>query len=155
MWFWIKYYLIRFIILLLLLQGVSYLISEVKRKLWREERSPFECGFEISRRVRIPFSFSYFILTLIFLLFDLEIIYLIFIPIRIIYIFPLCSKLIFILFFFILVLGLLYEWTLGSLEWCSCNLIRVQAFQACCVGESPLWINIKLIKKLINTALML
>lgn len=44
----------------------------------RETHTPFECGFEIGQITRIPFSLPFFYLTLIFLIFDLEIIFLLF-----------------------------------------------------------------------------
>jgi len=56
---------IIFILLIIALQGISYMIGE-KLNILREERTPFECGFEFSQEARIPFSIAYFILTLIF-----------------------------------------------------------------------------------------
>lgn len=61
-----------------LLKVVSYFLSE-RRVLMREELTSYECGFEHHRLSRIPFSFRYFFLTLVFLLFDLEVILLLFI----------------------------------------------------------------------------
>jgi NADH-ubiquinone oxidoreductase chain 3 len=57
----------------------SFIISE-KVVLNREELSPYECGFEHHNVSRIPFSLRYFFLTLIFLLFDLEIVLMLFVP---------------------------------------------------------------------------
>lgn len=65
--------------LVLILKLVSLLIAE-KLPLSREELSAYECGFEHHRVSRIPFSLRYFFLTLLFLLFDLEIVLMLFMP---------------------------------------------------------------------------
>ena len=46
----------------------------------REEASPYECGFEQHSLSRVPVSIRYFLLTLVFLIFDMEIMLLIFTP---------------------------------------------------------------------------
>jgi NADH-ubiquinone oxidoreductase chain 3 len=61
-----------------LLKVVSYFLAE-RSILMREELTSYECGFEHHSLSRIPFSFRYFFLTLVFLLFDLEVILLLFI----------------------------------------------------------------------------
>ena len=65
--------------LLVILKVFSFFISE-RVYLNREELSSYECGFEHHRISRVPFSFRYFLLTLVFLLFDLEIVLMIFSP---------------------------------------------------------------------------
>lgn len=82
----------------------------------REELSPYECGFEHHNVSRVPLSLRYFLLTLLFLLFDLEIIFLLFVPQR----FLSCAfpgvTLAFIGFLLFLFASLAYEWADGTLE---------------------------------------
>jgi NADH-ubiquinone oxidoreductase chain 3 len=70
--------LLRFV-LVVFLKVISFLLSE-KVILSREELTAYECGFEHYNVSRVPFSLRYYFLTLIFLLFDLEIVFLLFLP---------------------------------------------------------------------------
>lgn len=90
------------------LKLVSVLISE-KVLLIREEISSFECGFEHHNVSRVPFSLRYFFLTLVFLLFDLEIILIIFLPSVIFSVNYFISFIILFIFVIVLFLSLIYE----------------------------------------------
>nr|WHL46467.1 NADH dehydrogenase subunit 3 [Sarbanissa venusta] len=83
----------------------------------REKLSPFECGFDPKSSARIPFSLHFFLITMIFLIFDVEIA-LIFpiIPLFKLVNFIFWTK---ISFFFILILliGLYHEWNQNMLNW--------------------------------------
>jgi len=106
---------IRFLIVFFL-KLLAFLISE-KSPLMREELSSFECGFEHHSLSRVPFSLRYFFLTLIFLLFDLEIVLIMFLPSLLFsssFVFSILVLGVFIIFLYI---GLVYEWQDGSLEW--------------------------------------
>ena len=102
--------------LVLALKLVAFLISE-KSLLLREELSSYECGFEHHNVSRVPFSLRYFFLTLIFLLFDLEIVLIIFIPFIIYSVNFYIRMLVLTVFLFILLFSLYYEWNDGRLEW--------------------------------------
>nr|WGO58191.1 NADH dehydrogenase subunit 3 [Allacta xizangensis] len=83
----------------------------------REKSSPFECGFDPKSSARMPFSLQFFLIAVIFLIFDVEIALLL--PMVII---MLQSNLkawttTSIMFLMILLLGLFHEWNQGSLEW--------------------------------------
>nr|QTF76068.1 NADH dehydrogenase subunit 3 [Gynaikothrips uzeli] len=94
----------------------SFLISFKSKKNW-EKMSPFECGFNLVNFPRNPFSLRFFLISIIFLIFDIEIILLG--P----FIFNMFTTNSFIwmvlisVFLFVLVWGLLHEWFLGSLNW--------------------------------------
>lgn len=114
----IIYLLISTSLLVILLKVVSALIAE-SVTLNREELSPYECGFEHHNVSRIPFSLRYFFLTLIFLLFDLEIVLILFIPYIMLSGYALFRLFVLLSFIFILYLRLIYEWNDGTLEWVS------------------------------------
>nr|UGN61712.1 NADH dehydrogenase subunit 3 [Cryptocercus shangmengensis] len=85
----------------------------------REKASPFECGFDPSSSARMPFSLRFFLIAVIFLIFDVEIALIL--PMTII---MMLSEMkmwttISIMFLFILLMGLYHEWNQGSLEWAS------------------------------------
>ncbi|YP_002836160.1 NADH dehydrogenase subunit 3 (mitochondrion) [Apostichopus japonicus] len=86
------------------------------RSLELEKSSPYECGFDPINSARLPFSFRFFLVAILFLIFDLEIALLF--PIipassnNISILLPLSS-----VFLIILAAGLAYEWQQGGLEW--------------------------------------
>ena len=104
----VTYLLISSTLLVVILKLVSILIAE-STVLNREELSPYECGFEHHNVSRIPFSLRYFFLTLIFLLFDLEIVLMLFIPYYLMSNYYITSLCFLIGFVFILYLRLIYE----------------------------------------------
>lgn len=85
-----------------------------KVSLDREKSSPFECGFDPLNSSRTPFSIRFFVITLIFLIFDVEITLLL----PIVYLNMSSPTTYLIIFFtFILVAGVFYEWREGALRW--------------------------------------
>nr|YP_010586504.1 NADH dehydrogenase subunit 3 [Pseudopotamorites peniculus]UZZ44305.1 NADH dehydrogenase subunit 3 [Pseudopotamorites peniculus] len=82
-----------------------------------EKISPFECGFDPHSNPRIPFSIHFFLITIIFLIFDVEIAILI--PIIMIFSISNLNQWFIISTFFILILiaGLYYEWNQNMLNW--------------------------------------
>nr|YP_009185963.1 NADH dehydrogenase subunit 3 [Sciodrepoides watsoni]ALO70916.1 NADH deshydrogenase subunit 3 [Sciodrepoides watsoni] len=83
----------------------------------REKSSPFECGFDPKSSPRLPFSLQFFLIAVIFLIFDVEITLLI----PLIFIMKISSLINFFLlssfFFMILILGTYHEWNQGALNW--------------------------------------
>nr|YP_010713913.1 NADH dehydrogenase subunit 3 [Plesionika izumiae]WDD39133.1 NADH dehydrogenase subunit 3 [Plesionika izumiae] len=83
----------------------------------REKNSPFECGFDPKGSARLPFSLRFFLIAVIFLIFDVEITLLL--PLASIIHMANIKTWMFIGMFFllILILGLYHEWNQGALEW--------------------------------------
>ena len=105
---------VLFVLVVLFL--ASNLISE-SVSLDREELSSYECGFEHHSLSRLPLSLRYYFLTIIFLVFDMEIMFLLFMPYNRIGVYSsLVGSITSFLFVLVLLLGLVYEWVDGSLE---------------------------------------
>nr|AXS64887.1 NADH dehydrogenase subunit 3 [Tenebrionoidea sp. 14 KM-2017] len=106
-------------IVMLLATVMVVLVNLISKKSFkdREKSSPFECGFDPKSNARLPFSLHFFLITVIFLIFDVEITLL----------FPMIESIknsnimiysmISISFLFILLIGLFHEWKQGALNW--------------------------------------
>ncbi len=81
-----------------------------------EKLSPYECGFEAFEDARMKFDVRYYLVAILFILFDLEIAFLFpwAIVLKEIGMFGFVSMMIFL---GILVVGFIYEWMNGALEW--------------------------------------
>nr|AJO67576.1 NADH dehydrogenase subunit 3 [Somatochlora williamsoni] len=97
---------------------IASLLSK-KPILDREKSSPFECGFDPFNSSRIPFSLRFFLIAVIFLIFDVEIAMLLpmmtTLPMSNITTWTMVS----LIFIAILLVGLFHEWNQGALEWTS------------------------------------
>ena len=78
--------------------------------------SPYECGFGAFEDARMKFDVRYYLVAILFILFDLEIAFLFpwAVVLKEIGLFGYVSMLIFLA---ILVVGFIYEWKRGALEW--------------------------------------
>jgi len=83
----------------------------------REKSSPFECGFDPINYSRLPFSLRFFLIAVIFLIFDVEIALILPIIIIIKTSNLLNWSITSLFFIIILLLGLYHEWNQGALEW--------------------------------------
>ena len=110
--------IIIFIIISLLicsiLSTLSFFLSNKNPD--KEKVTVYECGFNPFHSPGEPFSIRFFLIAILFLVFDLEVSYL----------FPWSigsnfinyfSQIIIIIFILILIIGLIYEWIKGGLEW--------------------------------------
>nr|YP_009164270.1 NADH dehydrogenase subunit 3 [Amynthas longisiphonus]AIR76367.1 NADH dehydrogenase subunit 3 [Amynthas longisiphonus] len=83
----------------------------------REKSTPFECGFDPKNTARIPFSTRFFLLAIIFIVFDIEIVLLMPIPTMYMSLYTTHIVVTYMLFVIVLILGLIHEWNEGSLDW--------------------------------------
>nr|YP_009104471.1 NADH dehydrogenase subunit 3 [Heliornis fulica]AHA13332.1 NADH dehydrogenase subunit 3 [Heliornis fulica] len=82
-----------------------------------EKLSPYECGFDPLGSARLPFSIRFFLVAILFLLFDLEIALLLPLPWAIQLKSPATTLTLAIIIIILLTMGLVYEWMQGGLEW--------------------------------------
>nr|WHE42553.1 NADH dehydrogenase subunit 3 [Habroloma sp.] len=107
------------IVVLMLSMFIMMLTSIISKKTFsdREKNSPFECGFDPKSSARMPFSLHFFLIAIIFLIFDIEITLLL----PIIQMVKTCnlSNLLItsVIFILILLVGLYHEWSQGALNW--------------------------------------
>ncbi len=81
-----------------------------------EKNSPYECGFEAFEDARMKFDVRYYLVAILFILFDLEIAFLFpwAVALREIGAFGFWAMMVFLA---ILVIGFIYEWVKGALNW--------------------------------------
>nr|YP_010045237.1 NADH dehydrogenase subunit 3 [Esox niger]QPF96598.1 NADH dehydrogenase subunit 3 [Esox americanus vermiculatus]QPF96689.1 NADH dehydrogenase subunit 3 [Esox niger]QPF96793.1 NADH dehydrogenase subunit 3 [Esox americanus americanus]BAN81590.1 NADH dehydrogenase subunit 3 [Esox niger] len=82
-----------------------------------EKLSPYECGFDPLGTARLPFSLRFFLIAILFLLFDLEIALLLPLPWANQLPSPTLTFIWTASILILLTLGLIYEWLQGGLEW--------------------------------------
>ena len=98
--------------------GLAFLISLLlgSRRPDADKLAPYECGFEAFEDARMKFDVRYYLVAILFIIFDLEIAFL----------FPWAVALdqigaagfiAMMIFLAVLVVGFVYEWRKGALEW--------------------------------------
>lgn len=102
------------LLLMLLGTGFGRLFSRFHND--RAKRSPYECGFEAFEDARRKFDVRYYLVAILFIVFDLEIAFLFpwAVALGKLGLFGLVAMGIFLA---ILVVGFIYEWKKGALEW--------------------------------------
>nr|AZB51185.1 NADH dehydrogenase subunit 3 [Triatoma rubrofasciata] len=88
-----------------------------KSILDREKMSPFECGFDPKGSSRMPFSIQFFLIAVLFLIFDIEIVIILPMIITLKVSSPMIWFTTIMLFITVLLAGLYHEWNNGVLDW--------------------------------------
>nr|YP_010041762.1 NADH dehydrogenase subunit 3 [Ceriagrion fallax]QPB15096.1 NADH dehydrogenase subunit 3 [Ceriagrion fallax] len=106
-------------ILMIISTVVMVIASLLSKKsiIDREKSTPFECGFDPFYVARIPFSLKFFLIAVIFLIFDVEIAIIMPVMLTMNSSLPEMWGVTFTIFVVILLVGLYYEWHQGALEW--------------------------------------
>ena len=81
-----------------------------------EKNAPYECGFEPFKNARIQFDVRFYLLAILFIIFDLEVAFLFpwAVSLGAIGMFGFWSMVVFLT---VLTVGLVYEWNKGALDW--------------------------------------
>jgi len=94
--------------------GICYILST--NKWYFEKITSYECGFDPFSDTRDPFEIKFYLIAILFIIFDVEVIF--FLP------WVVSQKQILLfgyytmyVFFFILIIGFFYEFKKGSLDW--------------------------------------
>nr|AFP52847.1 NADH dehydrogenase subunit 3 [Eretmochelys imbricata] len=103
------------LILSTILMMLNYWLTMMKPD--NEKLSPYECGFDPLESARLPFSIRFFLVAILFLLFDLEIALLLPLPWATQLPSPTLTFTWTLIILLLLTLGLTYEWIQGGLEW--------------------------------------
>ena len=92
----------------------SFLVA--RQKPDSEKLSPYECGFEPFADARSKFDVRYYLVSILFIIFDLEVAFLFpwAVSLGKIGLFGFWSMIVFLL---VLTIGFAYEWKKGALEW--------------------------------------
>ncbi len=100
--------------LAIILVIVPFVVARIRGD--NEKTSAYECGFEAFGDARIPFDVRFYLVSILFIIFDLEIAFLFpwAITLRLL---PDLGFWSMMAFLFVLTVGFIYEWRCGALEW--------------------------------------
>lgn len=102
------------VLLAFLILGVSFIVKNRNYNL--EKISSYECGFQPFEDTRSRFDVKFYLVAILFIIFDIEIIYLLPWALS----FDELGKdgfIAMIIFLYILTVGFIYEWKKGALDW--------------------------------------
>nr|APG38333.1 NADH dehydrogenase subunit 3 [Kaloula latidisca] len=108
-------YMLMALTLSIILAAVSFWLPTLNPDT--EKLSPYECGFDPLGSARLPYSMRFFLIAILFLLFDLEIALLLPSPWATQLLSPSSTILWAFIILILLTVGLIYEWLQGGLEW--------------------------------------
>nr|QTT57971.1 NADH dehydrogenase subunit 3 [Plectrocnemia sp. 1 YW-2021a] len=104
------------LILIVIMLSLNFIISK-NMKISFNKLSPFECGFNNFTKYQYPFSLNFYLMTILFLMFDIEIT--IILPFFILFKVSKMKMFLitFIFFMNLMTLSLFYEWNQNILNW--------------------------------------
>ncbi|YP_009239941.1 NADH dehydrogenase subunit 3 (mitochondrion) [Myzus persicae] len=108
--------MLTMLITMMMLFMVMILIN-MKMKFNYNKSAPFECGFDPFNKSRIPFSLNFYLIAIIFLIFDIEISIILPMIMNFKISNMLYFNLMFSMFFMFMIITIFYEWKFGSLNW--------------------------------------
>jgi NADH-quinone oxidoreductase subunit A len=110
--------IVLFMLLAMSMGGLMILAGRVlgRHNPDSEKNSPYECGFEAFSDARIKFDVRYYLIAILFILFDLEIAFLF--PWALVFkVLGFYGFIVMAVFLAILIAGFIYVWKKGALEW--------------------------------------
>lgn len=114
-----NYFPILFFLLLAFVMGAAMVLAGrllAKHKPDDQKNSPYECGFEAFGDARVKFDVRYYLIAIIFILFDLEVAFLV--PWALVFkMLGMYGFVVMAVFLTILTVGFVYVWKKGALEW--------------------------------------
>nr|YP_010582876.1 NADH dehydrogenase subunit 3 [Uzeldikra longiprocessa]UGN61296.1 NADH dehydrogenase subunit 3 [Uzeldikra longiprocessa] len=107
------------LIIIMLTMTITMLIMMIGKKMIIElqKSTPFECGFNPMSYKRLPFSIHFFLIAVLFLIFDIEIIIILPMVLTMKTSLMMPWMITSMLFLMIIILGLYHEWFNGMLNW--------------------------------------
>jgi NADH-quinone oxidoreductase subunit A len=108
------FYMLLIFIICVLILVLAYILSG--NNLYYEKASGYECGFDPFSDAREPFYVKFYLISILFIIFDVEIVFFFPFIISLLYI-NYYGLYIMYIFLVILTIGFAYEWKKGSLEW--------------------------------------
>jgi len=112
------YIVLLFLLIGMLIVGITLVVSRIlqPRKSYPEKYIPYECGELPQGQAWIQFNNRFYVIALIFLIFDVEILFMF--PWAVVFdTFGMLAFVEMLIFIVILLVGLAYVWVKGDLEW--------------------------------------
>nr|WRY72402.1 NADH dehydrogenase subunit 3 [Eupteryx sp.] len=109
-------HLVAIMVIMMVLMALMMFVSKKTIQDWQKS-NPFECGFNSMSMKRLPFSIHFFLIAVIFLIFDIEIIIILPMTLTLKSSFMSIWVMTSTLFILILLMGLYHEWLNGMLKW--------------------------------------
>jgi NADH:ubiquinone oxidoreductase subunit 3 (subunit A) len=113
-YFYFLFFIFVTFCVIIILFFVSYFLMQ--RNIDLEKMSAYECGFDPFEESLGKFDVKFYLVAILFLIFDLEIVFL-FPWFAMLYFLDIFTLWIVFIFIFVLTLGFVYEWRKGALDW--------------------------------------